>query len=112
MPGLRPRDVRPVLVNLAIGSWGGSPTNYPGFRRTLNKYCHHDSNPWVPTIETDLSGHANGARDMRCNHRSTEIRTEADGCHWVACKRCSARGPKRHSVKLAKSCAVRNIRVR
>lgn len=49
---------------------------------------------------------------MRCNHRSTEIRTEADGCHWVACKRCSARGPKRHSVKLAKSCAVRNIRVR
>jgi len=47
-----------------------------------------------------------------CTHSHTEVRTEVDGCHWVACTKCPARGPKRHSVRLARIEARRNIRVR
>lgn len=47
-----------------------------------------------------------------CHHTKTEIRTEADGCYWVACSNCRARGPKRHSMVLAKACAENNIRKR
>lgn len=48
----------------------------------------------------------------RCTHKVREIRTEEDGCYWVACVHCKARGPKRHSVTLARKCARNNLKVR
>lgn len=47
-----------------------------------------------------------------CKHRRKVIRTEADGCHWVQCAKCPARGPKRHSIVLAKKEAKGNLRLR
>lgn len=47
-----------------------------------------------------------------CTHKRREIRTEADGCYWVACCDCKARGPKRHSTPLATKCAKGNLKER
>ena len=47
-----------------------------------------------------------------CLHTSRKVCTEPDGCYWVQCKSCKARGPKRHSIKLAKVSARGNIRIR
>jgi hypothetical protein len=48
----------------------------------------------------------------RCSHKVTKILTEKDGCYWVACCGCKARGPKRHSKPLATKCAKGNVKVR
>lgn len=47
-----------------------------------------------------------------CRHVRVEVATEADGCRWVRCRDCGARGPKRHSVVLAVAEAEGNLRVR
>lgn len=47
-----------------------------------------------------------------CAHKRRELRTEADGCYWLACLHCKARGPKRHSATLAIKCAKNNMKVR
>lgn len=47
-----------------------------------------------------------------CAHKRTDIRTEADGCKWVQCLHCPARGPKRHSATLAVKSARNNVKER
>jgi hypothetical protein len=47
-----------------------------------------------------------------CKHTRKELCTEPDGCYWLACLNCSARGPKRHSATLAIVSAKNNIRKR
>lgn len=49
---------------------------------------------------------------MICTHRRRELCYEKDGCYWLACLTCKARGPKRHSATLAIRCAKGNMRVR
>ena len=47
-----------------------------------------------------------------CTHTRREVRTEEDGCSFVQCQRCPARGPKRHSIRLAKHDARKSFKVR
>jgi len=47
-----------------------------------------------------------------CQHKRRELCTESDGCYWLACLTCKARGPKRHSATLAIASARNNMRVR
>lgn len=47
-----------------------------------------------------------------CRHDRQVVKTESDGCYWMQCADCPARGPKRHSVVLAASEAEKSMRVR
>ena len=38
---------------------------------------------------------------MKCRHRLLKVNTEADGCSWVTCIQCPAKGPKKPSYTLA-----------
>lgn len=48
----------------------------------------------------------------RCMHKRRELCTEKDGCYWLKCLHCKARGPKKHSATLAIKAARMNIRER
>lgn len=37
----------------------------------------------------------------KCKHKWRLLCTEADGCYWLECLSCKARGPKKHSATLA-----------
>jgi len=47
-----------------------------------------------------------------CKHNRRELCTEADGCYWLQCLACKARGPKRHSATLAVTSARNNMKQR
>jgi hypothetical protein len=39
---------------------------------------------------------------MRRHVHVQVMRTERDGCYWIGCALCAARGPKKHSRILAR----------
>lgn len=45
-----------------------------------------------------------------CRHRRIEARTERDGCYWLVCCRCGARGRRAHSLRLALISSLRLVR--
>lgn len=48
---------------------------------------------------------------MNCRHTKKVLMTEADGCYWVQCP-CGARGPKKHSRRLALLLARTGMKMR